>query len=163
MEFLNRHPNNPSPKLVAYNTEKGIHSTGYSCLGSTDSPLAKDETLFAIAKAKGKTPQQVLLAWGVQKGWVRYNSILSSEVANPLTSLWFPSPLPRSVSKPTMNLMDGSWHPRRSRSWTICQIGLRSVETLGCPSRSSSGMMNRRCEKVAIIDRLRQLQCNFSL
>jgi len=63
------HPNNPSPKLVEYNTSKGIHSTGYSCLGSTNSPLYSDETLLAVAKEKGKTPQQVLLAWGIQKGW----------------------------------------------------------------------------------------------
>lgn len=63
------HPNNPSPKLVAYNAEKGIHSTGYSCLGSTDSPLYKNNDLLDMAKAKGKTPQQVLLAWGLQKGW----------------------------------------------------------------------------------------------
>lgn len=63
------HPNNPSPKLVAYNTSKGIHSTGYSCLGSTNSPLYKDPTLLDLAKEKGKTPQQVLLAWGLQKGW----------------------------------------------------------------------------------------------
>ncbi|KAJ5370346.1 NADP-dependent oxidoreductase domain-containing protein [Penicillium cataractarum] len=63
------HPNNPSPKLVAYNTSKGIHSTGYSCLGSTNSPLYKDETLLSLAEKKGKTPQQVLLVWGIQKGW----------------------------------------------------------------------------------------------
>lgn len=63
------HPNNPSPKLVAYNTSKGIHTTGYSCLGSTDSPLHSDKTLKAIAEEKGKTPAQVLLAWGIQKGW----------------------------------------------------------------------------------------------
>ncbi|KAI9928750.1 hypothetical protein AWENTII_000840 [Aspergillus wentii] len=63
------HPNNPSPKLVAYNTSKGIHSTGYSCLGSTNSPLYKDPTLLEIAEKKGKTPQQVLLVWGVSKGW----------------------------------------------------------------------------------------------
>ena len=63
------HPNNPSPKLVAYNTSKGIHSTGYSCLGSTNSPLYKDATLLSMAKEKGKTPQQVLLAWGIQKEW----------------------------------------------------------------------------------------------
>ncbi|EMR68537.1 hypothetical protein MGN70_014632 [Eutypa lata] len=63
------HPNNPSPKLVAYCKEKGIHLTGYSCLGSTNSPLYKDETLLGIAKAKGKTPQQVLLQWGIHKGW----------------------------------------------------------------------------------------------
>ncbi|KAJ5741552.1 NADP-dependent oxidoreductase domain-containing protein [Penicillium manginii] len=50
------HPNNPSPKLVAYNTSKGIHSTGYSCLGSTNSPLYKDATLLELAEKKGKTP-----------------------------------------------------------------------------------------------------------
>lgn len=63
------HPGNPSSKLVAYNTAKGIHSSGYSPLGSSDSPLYTNDTIKAIAEAKGKTPQQVLLAWGVQKGW----------------------------------------------------------------------------------------------
>ena len=63
------HPNNPSPKLVAYCKEKGIHCTGYSCLGSTDSPLYKDPTLLKLAEEKGKTPQQVLLMWGLQHGW----------------------------------------------------------------------------------------------
>jgi len=63
------HPNNPSPKLVEYNASKGIHSTGYSCLGSTNSPLYSDKTLLSMAEAKGKTAQQVLLAWGLQKGW----------------------------------------------------------------------------------------------
>ncbi|KAI1767804.1 Aldo/keto reductase [Hypoxylon sp. FL1150] len=63
------HPNNPSPKLVAYCKEKDIHCTGYSCLGSTNSPLYKDPTLKSIAEAKGKTPQQVMLLWGIQQGW----------------------------------------------------------------------------------------------
>jgi len=62
------HPCNPSPKLVAYCKEKGIHVTGYSPLGSNDSPLYKNETLINLAKAKGKSPQQVLLAWNIQKG-----------------------------------------------------------------------------------------------
>jgi len=63
------HPNCPSPKLVQFCKEKGIHCTGYSCLGSTNSPLYKDATLLKMAEKKGKTPQQVLLAWGIQKGW----------------------------------------------------------------------------------------------
>ncbi|KAI5867353.1 Aldo/keto reductase [Durotheca rogersii] len=63
------HPNNPSPKLVAYCRDKNIHCTGYSCLGSTDSPLYEDPTLQAIAQSRGKTPQQVLLLWGIQNGW----------------------------------------------------------------------------------------------
>jgi len=63
------HPNCPSPKLVKYNAEKGIHSTAYSCLGSTDSPLVKDATLAAIAKKHGKSIQQILLVWGLQHGF----------------------------------------------------------------------------------------------
>lgn len=63
------HPNNPSPKLVAYNASKGIHSTGYSCLGSTNSPLYKNQAVQDLAEKKGKTVQQVLLMWGLQKGW----------------------------------------------------------------------------------------------
>lgn len=42
--------------------------TAYSCLGSTDSPLSGNKTLQAIADAHGKTPQQVLLVWGLKRG-----------------------------------------------------------------------------------------------
>ncbi|KAG9577849.1 Aldo/keto reductase, partial [Aureobasidium melanogenum] len=49
------HPNNPSPKLIDYCKEKGIHCTAYSCLGSTNSPLAHDEVLKKIAESKGKS------------------------------------------------------------------------------------------------------------
>ncbi|KAI1260562.1 aldo/keto reductase family protein [Xylariaceae sp. FL1019] len=62
------HPNNPSPKLIDYCAEKGIHCTAYSCLGSTNSPLYKDATLLELAEKKGKTPQQCLLQWGIQRG-----------------------------------------------------------------------------------------------
>ncbi|KAF2182140.1 Aldo/keto reductase [Zopfia rhizophila CBS 207.26] len=62
------HPNCPSSKLLQYCKDKGIHCTAYSCLGSTDSPLYKDATLLKLAESKGKTPQQVLLMWGLQRG-----------------------------------------------------------------------------------------------
>ncbi|KAL2267194.1 hypothetical protein VTJ83DRAFT_4471 [Remersonia thermophila] len=63
------HPANPSPKLVAYCREKGIHCSGYSPLGSSGSLLNTNPTLAAIAKDKNRSIQQVLLAWGLQKGW----------------------------------------------------------------------------------------------
>ena len=63
------HPNNPSPKLVDFNASKGIHSTGYSCLGSTDSPLYRDAALKDMAVKNQKTVQQILLVWGIKKGW----------------------------------------------------------------------------------------------
>jgi len=62
------HPNMPSPKTLAFCKEKGIHVTAYCCLGSTASPLAKDKTLQKIADAHGKSPQLVLLQWGLQRG-----------------------------------------------------------------------------------------------
>jgi glycerol 2-dehydrogenase (NADP+) len=65
---LELHPNCPSTKLLDFCKEKGIHVTSYSCLGSTNSPLANDQTVKAIADAHGKTPQQVLLVWGLKRG-----------------------------------------------------------------------------------------------
>jgi len=62
------HPNNPSPKLIDYCKEKGIHCTAYSCLGSTNSPLAKDKTLAKLAESKNLSVAQVLLVWGLQRG-----------------------------------------------------------------------------------------------
>jgi len=62
------HPNNPSPKLLEYCTKEGIHCTAYSCLGSTNSPLANDKTLAKIAESKKLSVAQVLLAWGLQRG-----------------------------------------------------------------------------------------------
>lgn len=61
------HPNCPSTKLVEFCQSKGIHVTAYSCLGSTDSPLAKDKTLKAIADKHGKTNQQIMLVWGLKR------------------------------------------------------------------------------------------------
>jgi len=63
------HPNNPSPKLVDYCKQKGIHVTGYSCLGSTNSPLHRDPVLKEICERTGKPSGQVLCKWGLQKGW----------------------------------------------------------------------------------------------
>ncbi|KAF5004120.1 hypothetical protein FDECE_9334 [Fusarium decemcellulare] len=62
------HPFNPSSRLVEYNESKGIHTTAYSPLGSTNSPLYSNEIITSIAKAYGRTPQQILLMWGLQRG-----------------------------------------------------------------------------------------------
>ncbi|RSL83651.1 hypothetical protein CEP51_004379 [Fusarium floridanum] len=72
---LELHPYNPSPKLLEYCKSKGIHCTAYSCLGgNSTSPinghtdLVKNDTVAKIAEAKGKTPAQILLKWGLQRG-----------------------------------------------------------------------------------------------
>ncbi|KAF2771762.1 aldose reductase [Teratosphaeria nubilosa] len=67
VDQIELHPNMPSPKLLEYLKEKGIHATAYSCLGSTNSPLANDSTLKKIAENKKLTTAQVLLLWGLQR------------------------------------------------------------------------------------------------
>ncbi|KAL4758792.1 NADP-dependent oxidoreductase domain-containing protein [Aspergillus foveolatus] len=69
------HPYNASPKLLAYCTSKGIHCTAYSCLGGhSDSPingrtnLLQDPVVLKIARARQKTPSQILLRWNLQRG-----------------------------------------------------------------------------------------------
>jgi glycerol 2-dehydrogenase (NADP+) len=62
------HPCHPSPKLIKFCADKSVSVTAYSCLGSTDSPLYKNETLAKLAESKGKSVQQVLLVWGLQRG-----------------------------------------------------------------------------------------------
>ncbi|KAK4560443.1 hypothetical protein LTR86_005639 [Recurvomyces mirabilis] len=62
------HPNCPSPKLIDFCASKGIHCTAYSCLGSTNSPLANDKTLAKMAESKKLSVAQVLLVWGLQRG-----------------------------------------------------------------------------------------------
>lgn len=69
MNQIELHPCNPSPKLIEYLKTKGIHATAYSPLGSTDSPLGKNEALLTIAKKHNKSPQLVLLQWGLSKGF----------------------------------------------------------------------------------------------
>ena len=61
---------NPQHKFVAYLRSKGITPQAYSPLGSTGSPLLKDETACAIAAAHGLQPADVLLGWLVAKGIV---------------------------------------------------------------------------------------------
>ncbi|CDS12732.1 hypothetical protein LRAMOSA04916 [Lichtheimia ramosa] len=62
------HPYLPQQELLDFCAKKGIHVTAYSPLGSTDSPLMKDEQVAAIAKKYDASPAQVLLSWGIQRG-----------------------------------------------------------------------------------------------
>jgi glycerol 2-dehydrogenase (NADP+) len=60
---LELHVYNPQKKLLKYMEEKGIKAQAYSPLGSTNSPLLKDEVVTAIAQKKGVEPSAILLAY----------------------------------------------------------------------------------------------------
>jgi D-xylose reductase len=72
------HPYLVQPKLLRYCQEAGIAMTAFSPLGApsyiplgmataADSVLGQS-SVMSIAKAHGKTPAQVVLRWGVQRG-----------------------------------------------------------------------------------------------
>ncbi|KAJ1957841.1 hypothetical protein EC988_000623 [Linderina pennispora] len=64
------HPYLPQSELVDFCQSKGIVVTAYSPLGSTaEFNLRDDPVINEIAKAHGATSAQVLLAWGVKRGY----------------------------------------------------------------------------------------------
>ncbi|WOH11072.1 hypothetical protein DCAR_0830551 [Daucus carota subsp. sativus] len=75
------HPGWQQTKLRSFCESKGIHLTGYSPLGSSGSSFVKTQVLKSpvvnmVAEKLGKSPAQVALCWGLQKG----NSVLPKSV-----------------------------------------------------------------------------------
>ncbi|KAJ7721462.1 NADP-dependent oxidoreductase domain-containing protein [Mycena metata] len=69
---IEAHPLLPQDELVAYLNEKNIHITAYSPLGNNSIGLKKltDEAVVQeIAEKLGATTAQVLVAWGVYRGY----------------------------------------------------------------------------------------------
>ncbi|KAI9290960.1 aldehyde reductase-like protein [Neoconidiobolus thromboides FSU 785] len=63
------HPYLPQPELLEFCKNENIHVTAYSPLGSEAVPKVREQTeVVEIAQRLGKTPAQVLLAWGQQRG-----------------------------------------------------------------------------------------------
>ncbi|KAG8931398.1 hypothetical protein FRC02_002785 [Tulasnella sp. 418] len=61
---LELHPYNPQHKLTEWLKSKGIVPEAYSPLGSTNSPLLKDEVVLEIAEKHKASPAEVLIGWG---------------------------------------------------------------------------------------------------
>lgn len=69
---IEAHPSLIQPELFAYCKEKGIVITAYSPLGNniTGKPRVLDSPeVKTIAERLGKTPAQVLIAWGAKSGF----------------------------------------------------------------------------------------------
>ncbi|SJK98824.1 related to GCY1-galactose-induced protein of aldo/keto reductase family [Armillaria ostoyae] len=64
---LEIHPYNPQHELIEYGRSKGIIPQAYSPLGSTNSPILKDEVVVAIAGKHSIQPSDVLLGWLLAK------------------------------------------------------------------------------------------------
>lgn len=73
---IENHPLLPQQEIVDFCKEKGIHITAYSPLGSTGSPLFKDEGVIAVAKKHNVAPATVLLSYHL----ARNSSVLAKSV-----------------------------------------------------------------------------------
>ena len=60
---IENHPLLPQQEIVDFCREKGIHITAYSPLGSTGSPLMKNEAVVRVAEENGIAPGNVLLSY----------------------------------------------------------------------------------------------------
>lgn len=67
---IEAHPLLPQEELTQYLRDNGILVESYSPLGSTNSPLFKNEAIVAIAEKNKVEPAQVLVSWAVQRGTV---------------------------------------------------------------------------------------------
>ncbi|KAG8816107.1 hypothetical protein FRB91_000670 [Serendipita sp. 411] len=80
---LELHVYNPQKKLLKFMEEKGIKAQAYSPLGSTNSPLMRDEIVVEIAESKGVEPSTILLAYLLAKGVIILpKSVTPSRIAD---------------------------------------------------------------------------------
>ncbi|KDQ09658.1 hypothetical protein BOTBODRAFT_36891 [Botryobasidium botryosum FD-172 SS1] len=103
------HPYLPQHKLIAYLKSQGIVPQAYSPLGSTNSPLLKDEVVAEIAKKHGTEPGAVLIGWHVAKDVVALpKSVTAARIAKNIQ----PAPLDEEDVKKLDGLAEGGKHQR---------------------------------------------------
>lgn len=59
----------PQDKLHHFCATKGIHQTAFGPLGGSGSTLHEESVIVDIAKKRGVATGNVMLSWGVAKGW----------------------------------------------------------------------------------------------
>lgn len=102
---LEIHAYNPDLALVSYCLSKGILPQAYSPLGSSGSPIIKDETVVKIAEKYGATGADVLLAWLVSKGISAITR--SSNEERVKANIEGPTKLAPKLSKEDIATLDG--------------------------------------------------------
>jgi glycerol 2-dehydrogenase (NADP+) len=63
------HPLLPQDKLNEFCAQHGIHQTAFGPLGGKGSTLHTHTRVLEIAEQRKATPAQVLLSWGLSRGW----------------------------------------------------------------------------------------------
>jgi diketogulonate reductase-like aldo/keto reductase len=82
----------PQDKLHSYCSAKGIHQTAFGPLGGTGSTLHEEPAIVEIAKKRGVVTGNVMLSWGIAKGWsVIPKSTNPSRIASNLNDNFVPT------------------------------------------------------------------------
>ncbi len=63
VDQIELHPYLPQFKLVEYLKSEGIVPEAYSPLGSTNTPILKDEVIVELAKNYDTEPAQIVIGW----------------------------------------------------------------------------------------------------
>jgi len=81
------HLYNPQHELLAFMKSKGIIAQAYSPLGSTDSPLLKDEDVLSLAEKYSSDPAGILIGYLLAKGMIVLpKSITPKRIASNITN-----------------------------------------------------------------------------
>lgn len=82
----------PQDRLHHFCAAKGIHQTAFGPLGGSGSTLHEEPAIAEIAKRRGVATGNVMLSWGVAKGWsVVPKSITPSRIAANLRDNFVPT------------------------------------------------------------------------
>ncbi|XP_078181416.1 NAD(P)-linked oxidoreductase superfamily protein [Carex rostrata] len=65
---MEMHPGWRNDKMLEACKKHGIHATAYSPLGSSERDLIHDPVVARVANKVNRTPGQVLIKWGIQRG-----------------------------------------------------------------------------------------------
>lgn len=63
------HPLLPQDKLNVFCKKHGVHQTAFGPLGGKTSTLHTHSAILSIAQDRNVSPAQVLLSWGIKRGW----------------------------------------------------------------------------------------------
>ena len=103
----------------------------YSPLGSTNSPLFKNETIVKIAEKNGVEPAQVLVSWAIQrKTVVLPKSVTESRVISNLKTFTLPSEDFETLNKLSEKMVLSELVTQLSTTLMIKLITILRIRTL---------------------------------
>jgi hypothetical protein len=112
---IENHPLLPQQEVVDFCKEKGIHITAYSPLGSTGTPLFKDESVLEVAKKHNVGAATILLSYHCKLSTSNYYFTFLTAMQWPVTPPSWPNP-----SRPLASTRTESSFLSTTQTWRNC-------------------------------------------